>query len=401
MLSRMRFATRIGVVGAVMAVPIVLLGYLLIIQVAGTVDFSSREREGSRLLADVWNTYSMALTQEGQLTPELQGSLGRLESAGLREWVRQARGDTEPIDQFVAAIKSGDLRLQLSTGKVLIQAISDHSNMTLDPNLDTYYLMDALVFRIPLMADMADQIHQAVEAAHATAGPPSHDVVRSVIAADANYRSGLADLRRSLALAIDGNPDGSLAAPIRAPMEAAVSASEAFLATSSPFVAAVMDGKPLADGAAVIEPAEHETQEGLRTLWSGANAEFDRLVAARVDGLLSVAMIEAIAVLVTLAAAALMVLVIARSIARQVTSVAETLVALGRGELDTAIPYQDLRNEIGTMARRFALSAIRWRRWSGSDASGRPSRRFKPARTGARRSPWTSSWRVPPRWSRA
>ncbi|GAA2706250.1 hypothetical protein [Actinoplanes palleronii] len=37
----------------------------------------------------------------------------------------------------------------------LIVAVSDASNLTLDPDLDSYYVMDALVFRLPLLLDQA------------------------------------------------------------------------------------------------------------------------------------------------------------------------------------------------------------------------------------------------------
>src|SRR5437764_13066626 len=36
----------------------------------------------------------------------------------------------------------------------MARAVSDGSNLTLDPDLDSYYVMDALVFRLPVVLDL-------------------------------------------------------------------------------------------------------------------------------------------------------------------------------------------------------------------------------------------------------
>ena len=56
---------------------------------------------------------------------------------------------TDASKAYVASTGQAD---RLDAGKTLIGAVADGSNLTLDPDLDSFYAMDAATVRLPGMA---------------------------------------------------------------------------------------------------------------------------------------------------------------------------------------------------------------------------------------------------------
>ncbi|MEV6298950.1 methyl-accepting chemotaxis protein [Actinoplanes sp. NPDC051861] len=139
--GRVRTATRLGVVVLALLVPGCLATGMYTAVTTADITFSTREEEG----ADTLRAVLAALTETAAgRTPDL---------AAVR-----ASADAHPdleLSEAVGAVPeigagSTDDRIATATGLAsLISVIGNNSNLILDPDLDTFYVMDAQVVQLP------------------------------------------------------------------------------------------------------------------------------------------------------------------------------------------------------------------------------------------------------------
>ncbi len=196
-MGRLKHVARFVLVTVALLMPmgLVMWGYVDIQR--GQVAFSAKERDGVAYLRPVvkllaGTVHARRLALSGSRPPaELPDLIQRVDAADARyggslqvtgRWstartaldraqragaaqpaggAQRAGGDREALTAYAEA--SAELLR-------LIVQVSDNSNLTLDPDLDSYYLMDALVFRLPVLLDLTGQ---AVDQAHAATGGPA------------------------------------------------------------------------------------------------------------------------------------------------------------------------------------------------------------------------------------
>jgi X-X-X-Leu-X-X-Gly heptad repeat protein len=187
LLGRLRYAYKIALVTVVLLLPLgfVTWGYVDIQR--GQVAFSAKERDGVAYLRPV-----LALVDRAVLARQLAVSGGDPAAAGVARAVPavdavDARhgADLEATEAWSAAKSALARALDTTSGQEafdaytaataglleLIVTVSDTSNLTLDPDLDSYYLMDALVFRLPALLDLTGRaVDEALLAAAGTPG---------------------------------------------------------------------------------------------------------------------------------------------------------------------------------------------------------------------------------------
>jgi diguanylate cyclase (GGDEF)-like protein len=178
---------RYVVVTMVLLLPmgLVMWGYLDIQR--GQVTFSAKERDGVAYLQPVVKLLARTVqarhdVMSGATAPDavLQESIAVVDAANARygatlevqaEWamVRSSLGRAERVGTTQSSFAA---YTEASTGLLrLIVRVSDNSNLTLDPDLDSYYLMDALVFRLPVLLDLTGQaVDQALGARDGSPG---------------------------------------------------------------------------------------------------------------------------------------------------------------------------------------------------------------------------------------
>jgi methyl-accepting chemotaxis protein len=169
------FHGKAAIVSLCFLLPLALVAAAWFMGVAGDIGFSAKERGGVaavRAVVPVQNALiqRQALAMQQQATgvspPELAAADTELKRllAELPDAVAPA-GDPFGAGALVKALQAkvaalNGARLQVHTDAVqasidLISQVSDGSNLTLDPDVDTYYLMDGAVFRVPqLMAEV-------------------------------------------------------------------------------------------------------------------------------------------------------------------------------------------------------------------------------------------------------
>ncbi|WP_395704305.1 methyl-accepting chemotaxis protein [Aquabacterium sp.] len=300
---RIGFRAKAMLISTVFVVPIAALAWSYFGDKAAAIDFSAKERDGvvyGRALMPMLDLLQQqrALALQGALTksapPELaalgkdlQDRQARIDSVE-KQWGAEL-GTEKALARFRQAVQAApaagaapDALLAAYNAQAqalldLLGSATDGSNLTLDPDIDTYYLMDASYFRLPQMAESLAQLRDlgALVLAGGSATPVQ---LRSVIEQAVLASSNLSALDTGLGKANDYN--AGVKAAVKP--EAALAEVTAYLKQVEQSLLA--EGGPKGDAAALAQAGQH-AGAALQALTQRTTDELDRLIAVRVDGL--------------------------------------------------------------------------------------------------------------------
>ncbi len=254
------------------------------------------------------------------------------------EWIKPGQPEVQ------AAAFNHDTEI-ISHALAFLTYIGDASNLTLDPDLDTYYLMDVLVFKAPKLTELLAQSWTFTRAG--TNGPDSAERARqysrlATLVADVN-----AEISTAMQKAFDFNP--SLPAGLALPHEAAVTA-----------IHQVLDQQTHADAEALPESETSALLQNVTTqlapffqMESALSSSIQDLLRKRIERFRS-------GLTHTLAGAALgllLVSVIGYYISHDITgslgAFVRTARELASGNLDAAVTVGARNDEVGELGRTF------------------------------------------------
>ena len=171
-MQHLSYPIRFAIIGTVFAVALVYLTYGLYRSNQDNVDFSSKERVGVQYVKPAM-ALLLALEQE-QAQHAGKGAGNALGSAVQQQWqaMQQTHTALNPVlgvdkewsgfdaswKKLQSAPQPDNFQAASSSLRALISQASDQSNLTLDPDIDTYYLMDVLINH------WADWLSQSMEA---------------------------------------------------------------------------------------------------------------------------------------------------------------------------------------------------------------------------------------------
>jgi methyl-accepting chemotaxis protein len=346
-IASLTVGAKIAVIMALMLLPIGHLTLLFVQQVRKDVVFAQQEVTGARVLADFWEALAAAtmpavpaerIADEARRMAALQGAAEALKAG-------------EAARAFAIALADRQNRgLAWDAGQTAIQKIADGSNLTLDPDVDSYYVMDVVAVRLPELVIARAALEVAMQPAMAAGKvtPRQHD---ALVQAATRYDLALAAVQASLSSGIGGNADGSLGAALSAVRSGfdsaggAVSRQAAGLREDYALERSPSLRQPEAQAAAAAFAAASDA------LWRSGQAELIRLIEARIGGIESRAMRD----LAVAALAALVVFGCALGFVRTIRNPLADLVATLRRhesrDYAQAVPHCALGNEIGEIAR--------------------------------------------------
>lgn len=204
-------------------------------------------------------------------------------------------------------------------------AVADASNLTLDPDLDSYYVMDVAILRVPALHDAAGELAQAAQT-------PT-DLARLAVAKDRLVQAGAA-LDASVAAAIDGNASGTTRLALEEP------ASELSQSVAEMLNAASV-GAPVSEG---------RFDQAADAAWSASIDELDHLLAQRIERLKANLFAWLTGALLVLGAACALILLVSRALAKRIHDLVDAMEQLASDQADTEIPFKADRNETGQIA---------------------------------------------------
>ncbi|MEN3305476.1 MAG: hypothetical protein V7603_1678 [Micromonosporaceae bacterium] len=154
--DRLRTSARLAVLVAVLLLPCAVATWAYAGAIGGQVDFAARERVGVQVLRPTLRVLTTVVAGDTPDLTELDAAVRahpQLDLAKTADAVRQAAA---------ATTATAAARVALASALVdLVTQVGNDSNLILDPDLDSFYLMDAQVVQLP----------KALLAASGTAAP--------------------------------------------------------------------------------------------------------------------------------------------------------------------------------------------------------------------------------------
>jgi PAS domain S-box-containing protein len=235
LMNRLKYPQKFLLVGLVLVLPFSVVLSQYIMQINLVIDFSTKEQRGLEYTTPLITFFQDIQTfnglvyasadgnfkselidiltaQEAKIEADIQAinvideRLGKLLIVGTR-WTDIKTLWTTVKGERAASILDRDKYSRL-VGQILglITIVGNNSNLILDPDLDTYYLMDLLTNKIPLVdGSYLSDIRSYGTAAAAAATLSSADRTRIVILLGL-VRAGLSVQQTSFGYAVDYNP---------------------------------------------------------------------------------------------------------------------------------------------------------------------------------------------------
>jgi methyl-accepting chemotaxis protein len=354
--ASLKIRTKLAVVVVLTALPTFLMTFLFVQQSFKDIDFSAKERDGVVYLDGVWPVLA-GFTAARAGTPVSSGSdrlaaLGARHDAGLDS--ASAGRDLRDLVAKLgfppkAALANDTIANAVAAARTLVTKVSDGSNLTLDPDLDSYYVMDTVVTKLP---EAIERIAAFVALARAHKGRDSlGDDDKAALTVEIGlFRAAAAGAAASLESAVKGNPAGNLAAPLDAPAKAFAKTAERFAAEATAVTGVLRDDRTRGGvDLTALTARAGEAFAAADALWRTSSRELDGLLVVRIDGFKNrLATMLAIAALFFVAALVFASLVV-RAIASPLAAMQAAMQVLAAGDLDVALPARGRRDEIGRM----------------------------------------------------
>jgi signal transduction histidine kinase/CheY-like chemotaxis protein/HPt (histidine-containing phosphotransfer) domain-containing protein len=175
LMNRLRHPRKFALISLLFAIPLGLMMYLWLTEIGARAAFAKKERAGLQyvvalrhLLEPLERAHGLALLAAGGDTSaaaELAEHRTRLAAAaGMIDMVdarwgaaRETTGHWRALRELVMTPTVPPAALIAQTVR-LIARVADASNLILDPDLDSYYMMDAVVNRLPALAQQLDAV---------------------------------------------------------------------------------------------------------------------------------------------------------------------------------------------------------------------------------------------------
>ncbi len=251
---------------------------------------------------------------------------------------------------------SNDRHAEIIAGvRLLITHVGDTSKLILDPDLDTYYQMDALLLRQP---EIIDRLHGLRETVAATTGargagkalmPAERDRVAAALGLIAYHNDTVEmDARMTINEAPNFSRYAGIERAIGGPMTESVSATRAALELVQ---RTVIDGETT--GAATIEviPAIDRALNMHVRYWTVLLDHMDVMLKIRMNGDIRRRTVALTSTLIAVLLTALLTVLILKSITTPIQKAVHVANQLSRGELPESIEVGSATDETGVLLR--------------------------------------------------
>ena len=269
---------------AVLMVPLATAVTLLFSEISASSAFATQERLGVSFLRPTVAALNAsaalriaAPSQQPQQLERLQNALDilTLNQGGVKATLHlesefealvqlRSRLQNEALDGYSAAAQVSEAL------EALVRRVGDTSNLILDPDLDSYYLMDATLLRLTV-----DTRGISEAAALAQQSRPSSQDRTTLTVLVGGLRSGQLTTRRNYRVALDNTRSSTLRPAVVPALKSYETAIERFLDALEPQSVAPTAG---------VKALATDSLESLSALWTVSADQLDLLIETRIQG---------------------------------------------------------------------------------------------------------------------
>lgn len=347
-LNHMSLMNKILVIVGILLLPIGFLLYQVISMNNAQVEFSQSEADGSELLVHVRNVEMAAargriadLQKQNDAYEKLNGVW-----ADFKKYTETSPFVTKEAIASVEGAK--DISDKLDRVVDLVSLVADKSNLTLDPDIDSFYTMDSVTVKVPSRVMEMSDTHAILTGIIESGGvltEENKEELHLKRAMQTTFSDGL-NINKEKSFA--GNADGSLKAALEIYYKEANDSSQAMI----DLVGAVLskgDTKDLSE--AKLNETYLAFLKANETLWEKGDLELQRLLKKRIGGFEAKEIESAVITGILLVVAMLIMWFVSQSITKPVSELVAVMNRLAKGELGLTVPGQDRKEEVGDIAR--------------------------------------------------
>lgn len=291
MFKSLRTSTKLLLLCSVFVGALVVATYGLVAEKQIAIHFVRKELVGVQHLEFLRAVYAAILKENLTASPsawERNATREKLDKLVATHTVDSKQLDTaaleralrEAIDKLASAQDDDQRRAffveALAQARNLASRIGDDSNLTLDPDLDSYYVQDIVVTKIPTLLREIGELQ--AELAMPSSTQSTTLAVRSLVL-DGTIRSTLEGIERDLQASYRGGNGARLRQVLDPELAAMVSAWNAYLYT--------VKTKLGAGDATTLDDRYAATVDSAINAWTASMAELKRLLNSRLSNLLS------------------------------------------------------------------------------------------------------------------
>lgn len=298
---RMSIAGRMRLLGVLMIVPVAITGWLLYQSHMETINFAKSEYAGAQYLGALW--------------PDMMAGASGGAAADATELTKVAQANAAMVPAADTAALSGKSGDELLTAtNTVFAAVTDKSKLILDPDLDSYYMMDAITTKLPAVLLAAHGLHAA----------PTSEI------AGVTFDNAVAALQDSLNKSGQYGKSGKLNGDTQAALDAVMVSAGTFRSDVSSY---------------------DVFTKTVDALFTPGNRDLAAMQKLRADSNTTRMIGELAAALAVLAGTLALTLSVGTGLSRRLRLLSGLMQSLSKGDTQGDVPYQGDRCETGVIAR--------------------------------------------------
>lgn len=382
-MNRLKYPQKFALISLLFVLPLALVMYLLISEINERIDFSQKEIHGTmylrplrKLLEHVPQERMLAdsyLSGRVSLRPELERKEAEVDEDFVAlEAVDQKLGKILQTTEKFSALKDNwkDLKektLRLETTAIgasytklmadirdLISHVGDTSNLIAEPDPDSYYLMDAVLLKLPegedLLAHIRSLGEDIVTRKTLTAGAKAQLLVLAGL-----LKANSDATKKGMSIAFSNNPAGNLKLVLERPLEESIIAIEELL---DMLYTEIIYAETLNIQPTTYVESVTKTLDASFNLWDRTIIELDGLLKARIDKLSQKKHLVEIFALLVLMVVIYLLVAFYLAVMRTVASLEEASQRMVSGNMDGVVTLET-QDELGQVAKSFNHIATR------------------------------------------
>jgi len=355
MLNKLKIRNKLAVLCSAFLLPIAFLTFLFITQTQKDVSFAAKELEGSGYFNALRHelTAIIALSQRSGTTADLERAQRQV--LGFDGDKAQSMNAAESAGKAAEVIKS-TVSLPSDAAAdaydAAIDAVTDHmgkvedgSNLTLDPDLDSFYTQDFVTVKLPAVASTASRALTASLPLLSSKTPSVEETVTFLTAKGA-FAAAMTALDGDMTSGERNNPDGSMKSNLNGSY-ATLTAAAGEYGKLLDAIASSESSRPAVNQLKSVRQALSATIDGF---WTLSLAELDHLLAARISSLNRTMYWSLTLTLAVFLASVGLAWWIAGSIGAPILDMHIVMHRIATGDTAVDVPHTGRQDEIGVMA---------------------------------------------------
>ena len=346
---------------SIFLLPIVVFGCLYISQVNKDIAIASKELRGLDYLRVTWRV--ILLINQSSSGVEIGSALVDAKKM-LEEKSLLHDDDMGSANEFLALKKLLDAQNLSNLSNIgqsqknniyqaataLYEKIGDASNITLDPVIETYYLGDVIIQRVP---ELASSLHDVAEASQIALSGKRPAVINLVQLTEKTQRNRLAfeQFYSGVEKALTGYVDVNEKGLIENWLNKSKNESAQLIGLADSLKINMIYNTDMNSNLKEISIRSKIVIAQFDKLWSSSADELQRLLEIRVSGFKSVKIISIGIAIGSALFALILSYIMSNSILRTLKKLRNSVHEAAAGDIDHPTPFIELKTEIGSIAR--------------------------------------------------